>query len=481
MSIDMYVSNSKSQATSVSTMCKQQVEGYESVQKAINDFVLNAPFLTGKAYDSAKSYYSLVLLPLAKGGTLLSEAVEQAVKKFPEDYTAQVDSGDLKQAELEEKIQQADRLLSQVENIRTELMSGDTPALIKTFQLTTNTMMIGLYSNVKKELEEKLHKLLAFNASSPRIFSEISSLQQAVNQGLAQTKTAWSAATGTFVVPSTSELGWAMFIKEFQRNKNNKTEKISGVYLEKGIYGGNQSSPLEAYKDGDSRIADIIKNYYPNMTDKKIKHYLQKLENEGCGYVALVNTFLTYYDGSEKNFEKVFGFPLYNLVNGEKSINYNYLIADLYASQDNHDSEGILFWKKDKINNNEDPSSTEGAGTTATMREYRFENYMKEHSIKVNVINTEGFLGTSSINADIENYDQYHSKGSIIISVSPIKMTDSKGNDYTSNGGHAMTVTGKTKDGKLIVSSWGEKFYINPSDYETKGYRATFQVIDYEK
>lgn len=60
-------------------------------------------------------------------------------------------------------------------------------------------------------------------------------------------------------------------------------------------------------------------------------------------------------------------------------------------------------------------------------------------------------------------------------------MTDSKGKSYISKGGHAMTVTGKTKDGKLIVSSWGEKFYIDPKDYEVKGYHATFQVIEYEK
>jgi hypothetical protein len=247
------------------------------------------------------------------------------------------------------------------------------------------------------------------------------------------------------------------------------------------VYGGNQSSPLEAYLAGDSKISDIIKKYYPNMSDKEIKQYLQKLENEGCGYVALVNTFLNHYQGSEKDFEKEFGFPLYSVVNDEKVINYNYLIADLYASQDNHNSEGILFWKKGRIDKNEDPSTTEGYGTTADMREYRFENYLNNHNVKVDVINGEGFLGMSKINADMENYNQYHNQGAVIISVSPIKMTDSQGNAYNSNGGHAMTVTGKTKDGKLIISSWGQKFYIDPKDYGVKGHQATFQVIEYEK
>ena len=32
------------------------------------------------------------------------------------------------------------------------------------------------------------------------------------------------------------------------------------------------------------------------------------------------------------------------------------------------------------------------------------------------------------------------------------------------DGGHAMTVTGVTDDGKLIVSSWGNQYYIDPDE-----------------
>ncbi|EFR88109.1 conserved hypothetical protein, partial [Listeria marthii FSL S4-120] len=332
----------------------------------------------------------------------------------------------------------------------------------------------------KNDLEEKLRKLLTFNANSPSIFSEINSLQQAVNQGLAQTKTAWNVMTGTFSVPSANELGWATFINNFQNNKNSKAEKIPGVYSENSTYGGAQGGPRAAYSNGDNRIADIIRQYYPNMSDKEIKQYLQKLDSEGCSYVSLVNTFLDHYNGSEEDFEKTFGFPLYNIVNGEKVINYNYLITDFYASQDNHNSEGFLFWQKDTINENEDISVEEGIGTSKPMRKYRFENYMKDHGVKVDVIGGEGFLGLSSINANIENYDKYHDKGAIIISVNPIEMTEVNGEHLITEGGHSMTVTGKTSDGKLILSSWGRKYYFDPSDYEAEGYSATFEVIEYE-
>lgn len=245
MSVDMYVSTSQSQASSVSTMCKSQAEGYQELQKAINDFTLNAPFLTGKAYDSAKDYFQSVLYPLAQGGILLSEAVEKAVKKFPEEYISQVDSGDLKQSELEEKIRRADRLLNQAEDIRKDINSSKTPDITKTFQLIANSMLIGMYSASKQKLEEQLRKLLAFNASSPSIFSEISSLQNAMNTGLAQTKTAWNEATGTFSIPK--DLSWKNTINERWKSyqeKNMTSEQKLLRNLETQFGFSNEESQL---------------------------------------------------------------------------------------------------------------------------------------------------------------------------------------------------------------------------------------------
>ncbi|EUJ43743.1 T7SS effector LXG polymorphic toxin [Paenilisteria rocourtiae] len=220
MSVDMYVSESQGQAASVSNLAKQQIIGYEQLQKAINEFAMNSPFLTGQAYDSAKAFFTAVLYPLAQGGILLSEAVEQAVKKFPEEYISRVDSGDLKQSELEEKIRQTDDLITQAEDIRRQLQSSSTPDIVKFFQLSANATMIGLYNNIKKELEEKLRKLMDFHASSPTIFEEISVLQQAVKQGLSQTKTGFNPTTGSFTIPAQKDLAWTSIISRQVENKN---------------------------------------------------------------------------------------------------------------------------------------------------------------------------------------------------------------------------------------------------------------------
>ncbi|MHC5279365.1 T7SS effector LXG polymorphic toxin [Listeria kieliensis] len=218
MSIDMYVSKSKAQATSMSQVCQQHLEGYEALQKAISQFTLE-PFLKGKAYDSAKAYYSAVLYPLVQGGILLTEATKEAIKKFPERYQSEVDSGDLKQSELEEQIRQADNLINQANALQKQVMQSPLPETDQQLQLKLNQALIDVYQTSKKELEEKLQKLVAFHASSPSIFSEIASLKQAIDQGIAQTKTAWNPITGTFVVPSQEKLAWVTTIRDFQKKK----------------------------------------------------------------------------------------------------------------------------------------------------------------------------------------------------------------------------------------------------------------------
>ena len=46
------------------------------------------------------------------------------------------------------------------------------------------------------------------------------------------------------------------------------------------------------------------------------------------------------------------------------------------------------------------------------------------------------------------------------------------------DAGHAMTITGVTDDGRFIVSSWGETYYL---DSDLSGYsRCEFQQVIYE-
>lgn len=227
--IEMYVGKSQSQASSVSAMCKSKTAGYKQLQTAINGFINNSPGLTGQTYNSAKSYFSAVLLPLVKGAELLTEAVEEACKKFPEQYVSEVDSADLKESELEQKIQQANRLIQQSKNAYDNLNRLDLPANIKAPMMSTAALTQMFQKTAKDELEKKLQKLRAFDASSPAIFSEISALEQAVKQGAAQAGKSWNSGTGTFTIPSDAEMGWAKSIEQRRFAKEYGIERPAGM------------------------------------------------------------------------------------------------------------------------------------------------------------------------------------------------------------------------------------------------------------
>jgi len=90
MGIDMYLEQSQLQSSSVATMCQSQVEAYQDLQSAIQKFSEDTESLKGDAYDSARSFFASVLLPLSKGGQLYAETFSQAIKKLPEDYQSMV-------------------------------------------------------------------------------------------------------------------------------------------------------------------------------------------------------------------------------------------------------------------------------------------------------------------------------------------------------------------------------------------------------
>lgn len=235
------------------------------------------------------------------------------------------------------------------------------------------------------------------------------------------------------------------------------------AFDEDGSYGGNQSDSLRSFKgDKHEELSELVRKYYPGYTDQDIEKYLKKLESEGCGYVALINTIFRQYVGREAEFEQTFGFAMYDR-NGE--LNYDLMVTDFYAAADNHDR--FLFW--DVIDPFEDRSAAVGSGTTRESREYRWEMYLGDHGVNVDVRNVE-------VTAD--NYENLARSGDIIVGVYPCILYDQSGREVVNiDGGHAMTVTGVTEDGMLRVSSWGKEYYIKPEDAAYG--RVQFQQVCY--
>ena len=215
-----------------------------------------------------------------------------------------------------------------------------------------------------------------------------------------------------------------------------------------GYVGGKQHGPMY----NPDEVIDIVRKYHPNWSTKKIKEKLKLLNQEGCGYVAMANTIYLRFKGRESEFERTFGFPMYDK-NG--NLNYNQLIADFYFSKDN---------------------PLVDSGTTSHEAGKLWESYCRDHGVAVDV--------RDNVKVTVENYHEYAKQGQVIISTRPLNLWKRETDGSyrlvdTRDGGHAMTVTGVTDDGRFIVSSWGETYYLNP-DLSVYTHHCDIQLVVYE-
>ena len=266
-------------------------------------------------------------------------------------------------------------------------------------------------------------------------------------------------------------------------------EVDSIVFDDEGTYGGDQGSARGTSGEKREQIYEIIRQNYPGveLTNEQLNNYLAKMNNEGCGYVALANTVFVQYEGREAEFEETFGYPMYD-ENGD--LNYDLLIADLYSSTDNRETAwGEIDYENDYVRGKDGAkddydywNDRSGTGSSQYEREAYLESFMEAHGCDVEV--------KTDANVDIYNYQRLSEEGKqVIIAYRYGNLYNMDGTvKQVIDGGHAMVVTGVTEDGKFIVSSWGEQYYIDPyetievvhddgSTYQTS---MTFSTVEYK-
>ena len=255
MSVDMYLGSSQNQAKSVSDVVQKQNDAYDSLKGALSSFAFNSPNLKGKAYDSAKNYCSQVLIPLVKACILLNEAIGKACQELPVKYISEVDSVDLKESELREKIMRVDQIIGRYQTLISSQYLKKEP---------NNTVISNLNGSItiqqaaKQDLEEKLAKLLAYHASSPSIFSNIAGLQAAVSASIAQAKASWDSSSQSFVFPTKSNMSWATTInKQWEEYdiKDGLTDFVQGTtsiseWSKEAVGAFFEKTSSKVYKEG---------------------------------------------------------------------------------------------------------------------------------------------------------------------------------------------------------------------------------------
>ena len=230
MGIDMYLEQSQLQSSSVATMCQSQVEAYQDLQSAIQKFSEDTESLKGDAYNSARSFFASVLLPLSKGGQLYAETFSQAIKKLPEDYQSMVDSKSWREDDLLDKIRQEEQMIAYLDEVNQSLSSLTMDSEEKGRLRRSNVeLMRGHHAN-KRVYETILRDLRAYDSYSGGLFDELDSIDVQLSRGLAQIETSWDAKQGVFKVPS--DLTWANYLFAYSDTKDMKLSRQEKAFVQ---------------------------------------------------------------------------------------------------------------------------------------------------------------------------------------------------------------------------------------------------------
>ena len=253
MSIDMILGSAQSQTNSIKSLTTKQIASYEEIERALSNFVLQTNSLKGVTYDSAKAYCSSVLTPVIRGSILLDQAIARSNEQYINTYTGEVHNDSLKQSDLERAIEETKSQIAFNERLLNEHFEQDTVDLREVSNLQDK---ISSYRKIQHDLEEKLRKLLAFNAKSPSFFQEITALQNAVDQGIALANKSWSPTSKSFSLPSREEMGWTDIIEGKWEEKDYTQDDLNYKESLKVQYG---------FDDKTSRIIVKLKrNIYNN-------------------------------------------------------------------------------------------------------------------------------------------------------------------------------------------------------------------------
>ena len=226
MGIDMYLEQSQLQSSSIATMCQSQVEAYQDLQSAIQKFSEDTESLKGDAYDSARSFFASVLLPLSKGGQLYAETFSQAIKKLPEDYQTMVDTKSWREDDLLDKIRQEEQMIAYLYEVN---QSFSTLSLDSEKKGNNTELIRGHHAN-KRVYETILRDLRSYDSYSGGLFDDLDSIDVQLSRGLAQIESSWDAKNGVFKVPS--DLTWVNYLTAYADTKDLKLSRQEKAFVQ---------------------------------------------------------------------------------------------------------------------------------------------------------------------------------------------------------------------------------------------------------
>lgn len=230
MSIDMYLGDSDRQNQSVSSIIKSRSNHYNNLQGTLVQFSNSSPFLSGVTYDSAKNYSQKILIPLIKAGMLLDEAVKESCETFTKKYREEVDTVDLRESELFDKINRVEIFANQARNLMSLEFRNEHPnaTYLRNLQRIEDNHL-----ETKRLLEEKLAKLRAFNSNSRAVFAKADELYQLVQKGINEATHSWSEVGRSYLLNEKSIETWMESIDQHWINSSYYMAQMAAIVKKK--------------------------------------------------------------------------------------------------------------------------------------------------------------------------------------------------------------------------------------------------------
>ena len=294
MSIDMYLGDSDRQNQSVSSVVKSRDNHYNDLKRTLAQFHMSSPFLSGVTYDSAKNYSQKILIPLIKAGMLLDEAVKESCEAFTKKYREEVDTVDLRESELLDKINRVEIFANQARNLMSLEFRNEHPnaTYLRNLQHIEDNHL-----ETKRLLEEKLAKLRAFNSNSRAVFAKVDELYQLVQKGINEATHSWSEVGRSYLLNEKAIETWMESINQHWINSSYYIMAQMAEIVKKGLkMSEDEFERLKRYLEGHPKVAfynegiNLIK-LYPivkwgndkginlalNTTEEVIKNLLNQL------------------------------------------------------------------------------------------------------------------------------------------------------------------------------------------------------------
>lgn len=290
----------------------------------------------------------------------------------------------------------------------------------------------------------------------------------------------------------------------------------------RGSYGGDQGHLR--WKKGfnilgercfeDEAVFAYVRSHqgYEHYTDQQIADLLDAMNEEGCGYIAAVNNIYLEFESRPEEFERLFGFPMYDEKGRE---NYDYLFLDMYLETDDkyylnepNGLEALVNDTLEKYKNHRDvfqslyghyPQDGQQAAPLVVQKiidqyqgadvakmetdglsiyglDNRLQHYMAQKGITMQGQMVEDRMLST------ENVQEYIRQGkSVNLTVyDDFTLYNEYGIPVNFSENHWMTITGTTEQGDYIVSSWGKQYYIKPEKlhYQEYAYYITDVITD---